>query len=212
MANGIVEGIGKVKWSFKSCSDHIVINTQCYYVPSAKVRLISPQRLFNKKAGIEGSFNIYEEYGTLCFKGLPSLKIDYDGNSFLPVGYASNANFSPELNLSIMNGGNQNLTPAQRLLLKWHYRFGHKGFQLLQYLFRHTFWFRKFLAAANCEIPKCSICEFSKGHRTSTKGKMTSPNPLFDGNCKKGYLHPGSGVSVDHFESRLKGRTYNSFV
>ena len=62
----------------KSVSDQVVIHTQCYYVPSAKVRLISPQKLFNKKAGIEGSFNIYEEYGTLCFKGLPSCKIDYD--------------------------------------------------------------------------------------------------------------------------------------
>ena len=30
------------------------------------------------------------------------------------------------------------------------------------------------------------------------------------GSCKNGYLSPGSGVSVDHFESILKGRTYTS--
>ena len=29
--------------------------------------------------------------------------------------------------------------------------------------------------------------------------------------CKNGYLRPGSGVSVDHFESRHKGRTYTYF-
>ena len=213
MANGmLVEGIGKVKWSLKSDSNNVVIHTQCYYVPNAKVRLISPQRLFNKESGVGGSFNIYEEYSTLLFDGLPSVRIDYDEKSFLPVAYARNAEFSFESNLSIMDGGNQNLTPSQKLLLQWHYRFGHKGFRLIQHLFRHLpFGSEKFMAAANCDVPKCSICEFSKAHRTSTKGKICSSNPSTDGNCKNGYLRPGSGVSVDHFESRLKGRTYTSF-
>ena len=114
--------------------------------------------------------DMYEEYCALLFDNLPSVKIDYDEKSFLPIPIGRNVNFSPELNLSIMNRGNQNLTPSQRLLLQWHYRFGHKGFHLIQRLFRHVpFGSEKFLAAANCKIPKCSICEFSKGHRTSTK-------------------------------------------
>ena len=122
MANGmLVKGIGKVKWSLQTGSDTVVIHTQCYYVPNAKVRLISPQRLFNKAAGIEGSFNLYEEYSTLLFKDLPSIKIDYDENNYLPIAYAKNATFSPIINLSVMDGGNQNLTPAQKLLLHWHY-------------------------------------------------------------------------------------------
>ena len=113
MANGmLVEGIGEVKWSLKSGSNNVIIHTQCYYVPNAKVCLISPQRSFNKKAGVTGSFNIYEEYSTILFTDLPSVQIDYDEKSFLPIAYARNANFSPELNLSIMNGSNQNLTPA----------------------------------------------------------------------------------------------------
>ena len=104
------------------------------------------------------------------------------------------------------------MTPAQKLLLHWHYRFGHKGFQLIQRLFRQLpFGSEKFLAAANCTIPKCSICQFAKAHRTPTKGKISHPNPTHDGHCKDGYLRPGAGVSVDHFESRLKGRTYTSF-
>ena len=122
MANGMpVEGIGNVKWSFKSDSNNVVVHTQCYYVPNAKVRLIRPQRLYNKKSGVNGSFNVFEEYSTLLFDGFPAVKIDYDEKSFLPIAYARNANFSPELNLSIMDGGNQNLTPAQKLLLQWHY-------------------------------------------------------------------------------------------
>ena len=44
MANGmLVKGIGNVKWSLQTGSDTVIIHTQCYYVPSAKVRLISPQ-------------------------------------------------------------------------------------------------------------------------------------------------------------------------
>ena len=79
MANGmLVEGIGYVKWSLKSGKNNSVIHTQCYYVPDAKVCLIIPQHLFNKKAGITGSFNMYEEYSPLLFNDLPSIKIDYD--------------------------------------------------------------------------------------------------------------------------------------
>ena len=43
--------------------------------------------------------------------------------------------YSLELYLSMMDGGNQNSTPAQRRLHQWHYRFGHKVFRLIQYLF-----------------------------------------------------------------------------
>ena len=113
----LVKGIGNVKWSLQTGLDTVVIHTQCYYVPNAKVRLISPQRLFNKDSEVEGSFDIFKEYSTLLFKGYPLIKIDYNENNFLPIAYAKNANFAPALNLSIMDGGNQNLTPAQKLLL-----------------------------------------------------------------------------------------------
>jgi hypothetical protein len=58
MANGmLIEGIGVVEWSFESSSGATVtIKTECYYVPASKVRLISPQRLFNSSQGISGEF------------------------------------------------------------------------------------------------------------------------------------------------------------
>ena len=85
--------------------------------------------------------------------------------NFLPISYASNATFSPQLNLNIMDAGNQNLSPSQRLLLHWHYRFGHKGFQFIQRLFRSSpFGSEKFLSAACCTAPHCSICSFAKAH------------------------------------------------
>ena len=40
---------------------------------------------------------------------------------------------------------------------------------------------------------------------------MTKIDPTAEGDLKKGHLRPGASVSVDHFESRIKGRTFNSF-
>ena len=43
------------------------------------------------------------------------------------------------------------------------------------------------------------------------KKKISSVDITADGSLKDGHLSPGAAVSVDHFESRLKGRTYDSF-
>ena len=69
----------------------------------------------------------------------------------------------------------------------------------------------KFSPATKCKHPKCAICEFAKGRRRSTKGSLHTPSVERDGSLKKDDLRPGNTVSVDHFESRLKGRTFDSF-
>ncbi len=45
MANGlIIEGIGRIEWGFKTPTNQVmVIHSECYYVPDAKVWLLSPQ-------------------------------------------------------------------------------------------------------------------------------------------------------------------------
>ena len=69
----------------------------------------------------------------------------------------------------------------------------------------------KFAAATRCNNPKCAICEMAKGHRQSTKGQVCALNPVRSGTLKNKDLRPGATVSIDHFESRLKGRTFDSF-
>ena len=56
IANGmIIEGKGKVEWSFVTQNGRtLTIKTLCYYVPDCKARLISPQRLFSKSNGTPG--------------------------------------------------------------------------------------------------------------------------------------------------------------
>ena len=69
----------------------------------------------------------------------------------------------------------------------------------------------KFAAATQCEVPKCAICEFVKGYRRPTRGKTHKPTPSRDGHLKVNDLRPGSTISVDYSESRIKGRTFDSF-
>jgi Integrase core domain. len=218
MARGAaVEGIGLVKWKFKTSTGAMILSVTCYYVPACSARLLSPQRLFNKKKGIAGSFSVEEDHATLLINENPPFIIDYDSTTFLPVGLASNAAQSPSIiqpnvNLCITEDANQNLTSSQKLLLTWHYRFGHRNLPFVQHLLRlPVFGSDKFLAAAKAELPKCAICEYAKGHLRSTVGNCQTTNPDTDGALKEGQLRPGAKVSADHFESRLKGRTYSSF-
>ena len=57
LANGLtIEGIGTVKWKFRTKTVATVVTSSCYYVPQARARLISPQRLFSEKLGVTGSY------------------------------------------------------------------------------------------------------------------------------------------------------------
>lgn len=212
MANGLdIMGMGQVKWSFCTGTETIVIRTTCYYVPGTKARLISPQRLFNAKAGVTGLFTCSETEATLQLNDLPVLSICYDLHNHLPIGQGRNHS-DVVLNLAINDDENQNLSIPRKLLLLWHCRFGHHDMRYVQSILRkEPFTSTKFMAASCADIPTCAICQYAKAHRSSTKGKTDQVDKTADGSVKGAYLKPGAGVSVDHFESRLKGRTYTSF-
>ena len=123
-----INGEGTVEWSSKTATENVVIRTQAYYVPNCNVRLLSPQRLFNKDKGIIGEFTCKEEHASLQFQGVPNVIIDYDSGNKLPIALGKNKAISAhQINLCVTDDDNQNLTPSQKLLLQWHYRFGHKN-------------------------------------------------------------------------------------
>ena len=216
MASGTkIEGVGDVSWQF-SCDngDKMSIINKCYYVPSAKTRLLSPQKIFDKQNGQHGKFWGDEDTFHLEYTGKPRITVNYSVESNLPIGYVSTQPDSQDnqVNLTILDEENQNLTAGQKLLLEYHYRFGHTNMPLVQQILRSEgFSAGKFAAASKCQVPKCSICEYAKAHRKPTRGQTHTPNPARDGHLKVNDLRPGSTISVDHFESRLKGRTYDSF-
>jgi hypothetical protein len=217
MANGmIIEGKGIVEWSFRSGPTTIIVKSECYLVPDSKVRLISPQRLFNRPAGIIGEFSVRWEGAFLKFQGLPKLDIEYDERTKLPTATGRNACLdTPSLNLCVTSDENQNLSPSAKRLLEYHFRFGHRNMYDCQRILRNSpFGTDKFLPASKIPFeqrPKCEVCQYAKARRQRLNGKTTVVDKSSEGSLKDNHLRPGAAVSVDHFESRLKGRTYSSF-
>jgi hypothetical protein len=222
MANGLrIEGVGPVTWTFSNGeNDDVVVRSMAYYVPKAKARLLSPQRLFDASTGIKGSYEGDQTSFRLHLQGSASLIVEYDDRNSLPIGYArtgivvTTKGFDPQMNLSLMDDQNQNMTTGQKLLLHWHHRFGHLNFVAVQRILRAVpFLSTKFESASKCDLltMKCSICEFAKGHRRAKKSTTSVPNDQRSGALKVNHLKPGVQVSVDHFESRLLGRTFDSY-
>ena len=217
MASGAsITGVGNVAWTFPcKNNDHMTIITRCYLVPKASTRLLSPQCIFDKQNGHPGKFGGDEEQFYLEYDSKPIVSVGYSNKSNLPIGYAistSQDDAEPMVNLSLLDDENQNLTAGQKLLLEYHYKFGHTNMPLVQHILRSEgFSAGKYGAASKCRVPKCSVCEYAKGHRRSTRGAIHTPTPTRDGTLKINDLRVGSTISVDHFESRLKGRTFDSF-
>jgi hypothetical protein len=67
MGKGLkIEGVGTVAWTFTAKDkSEIQLRVRAYYVPAAKERLLSPQKLFNKKSSVFGHFYGDEDKFTL---------------------------------------------------------------------------------------------------------------------------------------------------
>ena len=120
----------------------------------------------------------------------------------------------PQVNLTLLDDENQNLTAGQKMLLHWHNRFGHLNLPAVQRILRAVpVLSAQFEAASKCNmrVVKCTICEFAKGHRRAIRSSTNVPDDSKTGALKVEHLKPGVQVSVDHFESRLLGRTFDSY-
>jgi hypothetical protein len=215
MAQGMsVEGTGIVSWTFTADDgSEIEVRAHAYYVPKSAARLLSPQRLFNKKTGIFGKFSGDEDSFSIYLNENSAISTSYDARSGLPIANAyCGTKVQPSVNLTILDEENQNLTAGQKLLLEWHYKFGHLNFYSLQHVLRNVpFVAKRFGPAVKTDAPKCSVCEFAKAKRRPRKSERQTKIPERDGSFKAGHLRPGARVSVDHFESRLRGRTFDSY-
>jgi hypothetical protein len=80
MANDLkIKGIGMVAWTFDaSDGSEIQLLTHVYWVPNSKSRLLSPQKLFNKKKGTFGQYQGDEERFCLILNYNPPFDIPYD--------------------------------------------------------------------------------------------------------------------------------------
>jgi len=119
-----IEGVGIIEWHFVDNAGILrTIKGRGYYMPSLNMRLCSPQRYFQDEGG--GSYLINGDKSLFKWKGGGEMTIRYDSASNLPIARGFLASKIPDvlgrLHLCVTEEKNQNLSHAQKLLLKWHF-------------------------------------------------------------------------------------------
>lgn len=127
---------------------------------------------------------------------------------------------------SVLDPTNLNLTSSQKQLLLEHHRLGHLSFPHLQELYRETSVERDFdgcssgpssspdtaclpnrsPSLSSCSPPLCLACQASKARCRPSGSKHSRPDPHTTGSLSFDVSRPGELVSVDHYESAIRGR------
>jgi hypothetical protein len=97
---------------------------------------------------------------------LPTITCMLDERTNLPISMASSKPTKPGcgIHLCVTDDENQNLSQAQKEVLRWHFRLGHLGFRTIQMLLWSKALGESNLkrAAAKCPLPKCASCQYGK--------------------------------------------------
>lgn len=224
--DGIAGGLmikqeGRVRYEVVDDSGGVqVIETTAYYIPELRCRLFSPQAYFAQlhEEGLDHSemaqMSVKRTKSIITWPHGAQMTIQYDRNTHLPQVRAYKAAVHTAAALALKGNvddeTNQNLTSAQKTLLRWHFRLGHVGFSAVRWLGRQGFLGvnGEKMAAANLEAPKCAACQFGKQGRTSTPTKHSNHDTT--GSLSKEKLEPGQLVFMDQYESRQPGRAFTS--
>jgi hypothetical protein len=170
MGKGLeIEGIGDLVWTFDATDGSVVeIRTNAYYVPGAKARLLSPQKLFDNKRGVFGHFYGEEDKVSLKIGNCPEIEVRYCTTYVLPIAEARcGPDTKPTANLSVLDDENTNFKTGEKLLLEWHYPFGHLNFASVRHILCHVpFVARRFKDAVQRDIINCHVCQKCADHCT----------------------------------------------
>ena len=103
----------------------------------------------------------------------------------------------------------------QKSLLEWNFLFGHRDIRYTQLIIWSTAFGTDEFLSSSCinfgQRTKCKVCQYTEEKRKDLHGKKTQIDVSHERSICYNTLLPGSGVSVDNFESLLKGLTYTSF-
>jgi hypothetical protein len=178
----------------------------------SKLCFFTLQKLVNKKNGSFGRYEVDQDVFHLFLNGKTAISVPHDTHSSLPVGCVQNGE-APELQVNVtLIDDNQNFTKGQKLLLEWLNRVGHLNFPRIQQVLWHIpFITTKFATMVRCDPPECHTCQLANARRRPKKASLQTRMEERDGALKSGDLKVGSKFSVDHFESHILGKTYDSF-
>ena len=123
---------------------------------------------------------------------------------------------------SIYDQRNINLTDAQKRLKLDHDRLGHLSMKLIQKLYQpedlsspdfdghptsgDPCLLAKDSAQLRCQIPVCEACEVARARKRPTGATTKTPVPEVLDSIRAEDLEPGDCVSVDQYESSVRGR------
>jgi hypothetical protein len=215
IAGGLeVTQVGTVSYDVQMPNAEITtIQTDAYYMPHLKCRLISPQSYQQFMNCPNSEFSCKLHTCQFRWKDDTVIDIPYDPLTFLPTirAYKDAISTAISLGLSgcVTEETNQNLSPKQKLLLRFHHKLGHIGFATIQWLGRQG-WLGSTgvkMGHSNLPAPKCAACLYGKQGRTPCPSKHSKSEP--SGALTKNQLFPGQLIFSDQYQSSVDGRTHN---
>ena len=193
-----IVGEGTVSWKIKDAVGNVrVLQTTAFYVPSAPIRLFSPQAYFREHRS--GSITLDQTGAKLILADHTHLQFPYQNNN-LPLMFTSKhfEQHTPDVSLSetdlhtlssitdwsgmlnVTDDRNRNLKPAQRELKLLHDRLGHADMQQIQTLCvtrdgndpiiptQHP-------KVSSCLRPLCATCRMANANRTNPEVTRSIP-------------------------------------
>jgi hypothetical protein len=221
-----IQGQGCVVWAVLDMSGQFrSLKVPAYYVPQARVRLLSTTSLLQAYPGEQIAMEAHQ----LTLSGIEGTqgrnsemaRVNSTNNLPMTTSYLySDVRTVPEALNSIIttvSDENLNLNETQKELVRWHTILGHVSYKIIQSLMRsgalaHSESTRRLHTAA-CkltDLPKCAACRFGKQKRRPTPGKRLSVARDREGALKQNHLAPGQKVSLDHFVCSTKGRLFGT--
>ena len=222
-----IVGEGTVEWKIRDVLGQTrTIRTKAFYVPTASVRLFSPQSYFKEHR--DGCV-VLDRFGTKLHlpdesilefpfqaNNLPFMLTERHFDSKIPdvsLGKTDMAMLSTVTDwsgcLNVADDANVNLKPSQRELLLWHQKFNHCDMQRIQSLCvelddHPQILLPKDKHVSSCVRPLCATCQFANQGRRSPEVKLNIP--IKPPQLRSGDLVPGARVSLDQHMSSAHGR------
>ena len=236
-----VRGFGTVQWMVRDVMGVArTIKTKAYYVPEASIRLFSPQTFFqeqqagklvldHKKTQLQIPDGTWLEFPYNSSSNLPfmltgnvnHMGLTFEDATMLGDGYSVKSALSTANHSGLMNVAdetNQNLTASQKELLLWHWKLGHANMQWIQTLCRdpkansrRLVLETKEAKTTSCVIPLCAACMLGKQHRRTPHSNHGGLVDGKDSMLKREHLQPGDCVSIDQYESTIRGRLPHTY-
>jgi hypothetical protein len=159
-----------------------------------------------------GRFVLEWDKSCLEMKNGDVITIGYHQQTSLPVIHAFHNVLATAQSLAmegITEHSTSNLTSLQQRLFGWHTRWGHLGWQHVQWRGRCGLVGQLGVKMGSTTVlpPKCAACQLGKQDRTPKKGVTLVKEP--GGALKMNQLEPGDLVFSDQYESPLLGRQFS---